>query len=41
MMSNEANERLKKDTQDVPLRQSAEEKVRGMELNAVWGDTNE
>ncbi len=32
MMSNEANVRLKRDTQHVPLRQNAEEKVRGIFL---------
>jgi hypothetical protein len=36
MMSNETSERLKRDTQDVPLRKSVEEKVRGMGLKAVW-----
>ncbi len=41
MMSNEANERLKRDTQHVPLRQNAEEKVRGKGLKAVWDDANE
>ena len=41
MMSNEANERLKRDTQHVPLRQNAEEKVRGMGLKVVWDDVNE
>ena len=41
MMSNDVNERIKRDTQDVPLRQSAEEKVRGTGLKAVWDDTNE
>ena len=41
MMSNEDNERLKRDTQDVPLRKSVEEKVRGMGLTAVWDDANE
>ena len=35
MMSKEANERLKRDTQHVPLRQNTEEKVRGMGLKAV------
>ena len=41
MMSKEANERLKRDTQHVPIRQSAEEKVRGMGLKVVWDDANE
>ena len=41
MMSNEANERLKRDTQHVPLRQTAEEKVRGKGLKAVWDDANQ
>ncbi len=42
MMSHEANERLKKrETQHVPLRKNAEEKVRGMGLKAVWDDANE
>ena len=41
MMSNEANERPKRDTQYVPLRQNTEEKVRGKGLKAVWDDTNE
>ena len=41
MMSNEVNERIERDTQHVPLRQSAEEKVRGMGLKEVWDDTNE
>jgi hypothetical protein len=41
MMSNEANERLKRDTQHVPLRQNTEEKVRGKGLKMVWDDTNE
>ena len=35
MMSKEANERLKRDTQHVPPRQNAEEKVRGKGLKAV------
>jgi hypothetical protein len=35
MMSKEANERLKRDTQHVPLRQNVEEKVREMGLKAV------
>ena len=35
MMNKEANERLKRDTQHVPLRQNAEEKVREMGLKAV------
>jgi hypothetical protein len=35
MMSKEASERLKRDTQHVPLRQNTEEKVRGMGLKAV------
>ena len=41
MMSNEVNERLKRDTQHVPLRQNTEEKVRGKGLKVVWDDTNE
>ena len=41
MMSKEANERLKRDTQHVPLRQNVEEKVRGKGLKAVWDDENE
>ena len=41
MMSKETNERLKRDTQHVPLRQNTEEKVRGMGLKAVWDDVNE
>ena len=41
MMSNGVNERIKIYTQHVPLRQIAEEKVRGKELEAVWDDTNE
>ena len=41
MMSNEVNERLKRDTQDVPFRENAEEKVQGMGLKAVWDDANE
>ena len=35
MMSKEANERLKTDTQHVPLRQNVEEKVREKGLKAV------
>ncbi len=35
MMSKEANERLKRDTQHVPLRQNVEEKVQDMGLKAV------
>ncbi len=35
MMSKEANERLKRDTQHVSLRQNTEEKVRGMGIKAV------
>ncbi len=38
MMSKEDNERLKRDTQDVPLRQNVEEKVREKGLKAVWDD---
>jgi hypothetical protein len=34
------NERLKQNTQYVPLRQDAEEKVRGKEQEAVWDDAN-
>jgi hypothetical protein len=41
MMSNEVNERLKRDTQHVSLRQNTEEKVRGKGLKAVWDDANE
>ena len=41
MMSEETNERLKRDTQHVPLRQNVEEKVRGKELKKVWDDVNE
>ena len=39
MMSKEDNERLKRDTQHVPLRQNTEDKVRGKESEAVWDDT--
>ena len=35
MMSKESNERLKRDTQDVSLRQNTEEKVREMGLKEV------
>ncbi len=35
MMSKEANERLKRDTQDVPLRQNEEEKIREKGLKVV------
>ncbi len=35
MMSKETNERVKRDTQHLPLRQNTEEKVRGMGLKAV------
>ena len=41
MMSNGVNERLKIYTHNVPLRQNAEEEVRGKELEAVWDDANE
>ncbi len=41
MMSNEANERLKRDTHHVPLRQNVEDKVRGKGLKAVLDDANE
>ena len=41
MMSNEPNERSKRDTQDLSLGQNAEEKVRGKGLKTVWDDTNE
>ena len=41
MMSKEANKRLKRDTQYVPISQNTEEKVRGKGLKTVWGDTNE
>ena len=40
MMSTKANERLKKNTQDVPLRQNTEEKVRGKPLKTAWDDAN-
>ncbi len=35
MMSKENNERLNRDTQDVPLGKNVEEKVRGMGLKVV------
>ncbi len=35
MMSKEDNERIKRDTQNVPLRQNTEDKVREMGLKAV------
>ena len=35
MMSNEANERLKRDTQHVPLRQNTEEKIREKGIKVV------
>jgi hypothetical protein len=41
MMSDGTNERLKINTQHVPLRQNTQEKVQGKELKAVWDDTNE
>ncbi len=41
MMSNETNERLKIDTQHVPLSQNSEEKVRGTGIKVVWDDVNE
>ena len=41
MMSNEANERIKRETHHVPPRQNTEEKVRGKGLKAVWGTENE
>ena len=41
MMSKEANERLKRDTQDVPLSQNTEEKVREKGLKTVYDDVNE
>ena len=41
MKSNEVNERLKRDTQHVPLRQNVEETVRGKGLKTVWDDENE
>ena len=41
MMNNGSNERLKIYTQHVPLRQKAEEEVRGKDLEAVWDDANE
>ena len=42
MMSKEANERLKRDTQHVPLRQNAEEKVRekGLKRGKVYFQQN-
>ena len=40
MMSNETHERVKGDTQHVPLRKNVEEKVRGKGLKAVWDDVN-
>ena len=40
-MSNEANERVKRYTQHVTLRQNTEEKVPGKELKTVWDDVNE
>ncbi len=36
MMSNEVNERLKRDTHHVSLRENVEEKVGGKGLNPVW-----
>ena len=41
MMSKKANERLKRDTHHVSLRQNTEEKVRGMGLITVKDDANE
>ena len=41
MMSKEANERIKRDTQDVSRRQITEEKVRGMGLKTVWDDSKQ
>ena len=41
MMSNEANESLRNNTQHVPLRQNTDEKVQGKELKAVWCNANE
>ena len=41
MMSNGVNERLKKYTQYVSLRENTEEEVRGKELKTVWDDVNE
>ena len=41
MMSKEVNERLKRDTQHVSLRQNVEDKVRVKGLKAVWDDVNE
>ena len=41
MMSTEVNERLKKDTQYVSVRENTEDKVRWMGLKAVLDDTNE
>ena len=41
MMSKEANERLKRDTQYVPLSQNTEEKVRGKGIKTVLDDVNE
>ncbi len=39
-MSTITNERQEENTQHVPLRQDAEEKVRGKEPEAVWDDAN-
>jgi hypothetical protein len=39
MMSTKAK-KAKMNTQHVPLRQNAEEKVRGKELKTVWDDAN-
>jgi hypothetical protein len=41
MMSNETNEKLKRDTQDVSLRKNSKEKVRGKGVKVVWDDVNE
>ena len=41
MMSKETNERLKRDTQHVPLRQNTEGKIREKGLKVVKDDTNE
>ena len=41
MMSKETNERLKRDTQHVPLTKNVEEKVRGKGIKTVWDDVNE
>ena len=40
MMSTEVNERLKKDTQYVSVRENTEDIVRGKDLKVVWDDVN-